>query len=87
MKFTDVETVLELRHLRLKKPNNFCTSLFSIKELHVASSPGSDVDHLFKRWVFKCLNRLWVSSVSMRIQEMTKNLPDPFQSTIGWLPR
>jgi hypothetical protein len=86
VKFTDIEPILELHHLCLKKLNNLHAHLFSIKELHVASSLGSNIDHPFKRWVFKCFNRLWVSRVSMRIQEIVKNLPDLFQSTIGSPP-
>ena len=62
--FTDIEAILKLRHLRLKKPNNFSTSLLPIKELDFAGSPSSDINHLLERWVFKHLNGLQVSSES-----------------------
>jgi hypothetical protein len=41
IKVTNVESILELRHLCLKKSNNFHASLLPIKELHVVSSPAA----------------------------------------------
>lgn len=87
VKFTDIESILELHHLRLEEPNDFCPGLFSIKELDVASCSSSNIDHPFKRRVFECLNGLQVLSVSTIIQEVMRNLPDPFQLTIGSPPR